>query len=59
MIRYKNECCNCATEGYPCWGDACPRRRVPHYYCDKCGTEIDPDDVNEEELCEECMIVND
>ena len=36
MTKYENECCDCATESYPCMGSACPNRNVKHLYCDKC-----------------------
>lgn len=58
--RIENHCCDCAVPGYPCQGDACPRRHVEVTYCDKC----DPDceypldevfEVDGEELCEECL----
>ena len=57
MLRYDNQCCDCAAPGYPCRGSSCPNRNVPVYYCDKCGGEIDGDiyDVDGEELCEECL----
>jgi hypothetical protein len=32
-----DECCNCASGGYPCRGELCPLRHVPHLYCDDCG----------------------
>ena len=40
MIKYTNECCDCAVAGYPCLGTRCPNRSVPHYYCDICGDEL-------------------
>jgi hypothetical protein len=40
MITYENECCECSTPAYPCIGEYCSKRRVPHYYCDLCGEEI-------------------
>lgn len=57
MTRIENHCCNCAVPGYPCRGDACPLRRVLVSYCDKCGCELeDIYDVDDEELCEECLL---
>lgn len=56
MIKYENECCDCAVPAYPCIGESCRRRRVPHYYCDNCGGEYE--DIYEfegEELCIECI----
>ena len=53
MVKIINECCNCATPGYPCRGDACPLTRVEVHYCDVCGGELDDIyDVDGEELCE-------
>lgn len=51
MIEYKDECCGCAAPGYPCLGNSCSNRHVPHYYCDICGKEIleEPSDY-----CAEC-----
>jgi hypothetical protein len=58
MIKYENQCKDCAVPGYPCRGSSCPERHVPVYYCDKCGAEI-PDDeiyiVDSEDLCEDCL----
>ena len=59
MIIYKDECCDCAVPGYPCLGDACSNRHVPHIYCDKCGEEIYYDehgfDTSEEvHFCANC-----
>lgn len=59
MLKYENRCCGCAAPGYPCMGSSCPNRNVEVYYCDKCGEEIDEDDVyddGEEELCEYCLL---
>ena len=59
MVRYENQCCDCAVPGYPCRGSYCPNRHVPVHYCDKCRYEIEGDDgiydVDGEELCEECL----
>ena len=56
MVKIINECCNCATPGYPCRGDACPLTRVEVHYCDKCGDELDEIyDVDGEEFCEYCL----
>lgn len=58
---YEDECCGCAVPGYPCLGSACPNRNVPHYFCDKCEDEFEPeelyyDDVTDEELCTRCFL---
>ena len=56
MIKYEDECCGCATESYPCLGSACSNRNVPHFYCDKCGEDVEElYKVDGEELCEECL----
>ena len=56
MIKYENECCGCATESYPCMGSSCPNRNVPHFYCDKCGEDVEElYKVDGEELCEDCL----
>ena len=52
MMQLENHC-NCCT--LPCID--CGLKRVPVYYCDKCGEEIE-DDVYEaegEDLCEYCL----
>ena len=61
MKRIENHCCGCATPSYPCLGDACPERRVPVYYCDKCDPKCrEPlDEVYEadgKDLCEFCLL---
>lgn len=56
MVKYENQCCDCATDNYPCLGKLCFRRNVEIHYCDHCGEEIDEIyDVDGEELCEECL----
>ena len=57
----EDECCGCAAPGYPCLGSACPNRNVPHYFCDDCEDEFEPeelyyDDVTDEELCSHCFL---
>ena len=56
MVKYENDCCDCATENYPCIGNACSRRSVPHYYCDKCGAEEKLYDYEGQDLCESCLL---
>ena len=59
MIKYEDECCGCATESYPCLGSACSNRNVPHFYCDKCGEDVEElYKVDGEELCKECLLNN-
>lgn len=52
MTEYENECLGCDV---PYMGSHCPNRRVPHYYCDDCGEEIDIYEFEEEELCIDCI----
>lgn len=60
MIKYENECCDCAVPAYPCVGDSCPYINVPHYYCDECGVEGDSDNplykYDGKDLCVECIL---
>ncbi len=55
-VRYENECVDCAAPSYPCIGEMCPRRRVAHYDCDKCGNETTLYHYNGQELCAECIL---
>ena len=52
MKRYENECVDC---GLPCMGSACPKRKVPHFYCDKCGDETTLYEYDGHELCIDCI----
>lgn len=58
MTKYENECCNCSTESYPCIGNDCKMRAVPHYFCDKCEEEIDDIlyELDGREFCRECVL---
>ena len=56
MLQYENECCGCDVPGYPCRGSSCPRRRVPHFYCDSCGEEAVLYEFEGEELCDVCLL---
>lgn len=52
MVKYENDCVGCEL---PCLGDACPYSNVPHYYCDKCGDDVEElRDYYGEELCYAC-----
>lgn len=58
MLRYENECVGCPPE-MGCLYGSCPMLRVPHLYCDRCGTEVDElflDNDGEYTLCEECLV---
>ena len=41
MVKFQNDCCDCATAGYPCLGELCDLRHVPHFWCDVCPDEAD------------------
>ena len=59
MKKIINECCDCAVPGYPCVGDICPIRHVPHWYCDVCEEEFPPDelyDFDGKDFCKECLL---
>lgn len=56
MTAYENDCCDCATESYPCMGNACKNRNVPHYYCDECGDETKLYEFEGEDLCTNCVL---
>ena len=59
MVRIENQCCGCATPGYPCLGSACSLTSVEVRVCDECECEIDEDDtyiVDDQELCEYCVL---
>ena len=52
MVIYEDECVGC-----PQGCINCGRKRVPRYYCDRCGEEIYDDDVDTHasyHLCEKC-----
>lgn len=57
MVEFKNECVGCPPE-MGCLGTICPNRNVPHFYCDKCKEEVDPDDtynVDDKLFCLDCL----
>jgi hypothetical protein len=58
MRKFVNECCGCASPGYPCEGGLCPRRSVEHFHCDKCGAEDELYEYDGKELCLECLLEN-
>ena len=58
MREIVNECCHCATPGYPCRGSLCPLRSVEHFLCDKCGAETKLYEFDGKELCGECLLEN-
>ena len=57
MKRYENDCCGCATEGYPCIH--CGLEHNPHYYCDKCGDDVGDEELykyEDMEICKDCLL---
>lgn len=54
MVRYENDCCDCATENYPC-DRFCYRRRAKHFYCDMCGEEDKLFWYDGKQLCISCV----
>lgn len=50
-----DECCSCASGGYPCRGNLCPLRNVPHLLCDDCGEETTLYYYEDEMLCLDCI----
>ncbi len=58
MVKYENQCCDCAVGGYPCMGKDCHYRNVKIYVCDRCHDEVDElyeYDI-EEQLCVNCLL---
>lgn len=57
MVRYENECCDCASPGYPCLGSTCPNLRVTRFYCDHCKKEVEKLwYYNGLEMCQDCIL---
>lgn len=56
MTKIENDCCNCASPGYPCLGSSCVLTKVPHHYCDECGEEAPLYDYEGKELCGDCIL---
>lgn len=58
MINYEDECVGCPIE-IGCLGSSCPKKNVPHYFCDECGDEFYPSELYKydgEELCKNCLV---
>ena len=56
MVTYEDECVGCPTE-MGCIGSVCPNRNVPHFYCDKCGDDVEKlYKYDGQEICEECLL---
>lgn len=53
MLKFENHCVDC---GKSCLGQICPNRRVPTYYCDRCGKEIEKQlyILENNDLCKSC-----
>lgn len=59
MLKYHDECCNCAVPAYPCLDAYCPHKNVPHYHCDLCDIDDSETDIyqyNYKTLCRECLL---
>lgn len=57
MLVIRNECCNCASPGYPCMEASCFLRRYPVFICDKCNEEVETlYKLNDLQLCDECVL---
>lgn len=57
MYKIENYCLDCNANGLHCIGDACGNKKVRVYYCDRCGEEIENNEVYDsdyEDLCEDC-----
>ena len=56
MIKIEDDCVGC-----PQGCIHCGRKHTPHFYCDKCGEEFEPEalyDYDDEMLCTECLLSN-
>lgn len=58
MVEYQDDCVAC---GLPCTPACKYYRKVPHFFCDNCGAECDPDEIytgpdTGADLCEECVL---
>ena len=59
MIRIENHCAGCTELGMHCLGKFCSNIDVEVCYCDKCGEEVEPDEIFEvdgEQICYECRL---
>ena len=57
-LTVENDCCGCASPGFPCEGASCPRLHSIHYYCDECGDEVSEGELywyGTEQLCKYCV----
>lgn len=54
MIKYENDCVGCPT-----YCINCGKKHSPHYFCDWCDEEFEPDelyDVNGDMVCQGCIL---
>lgn len=51
MIVTENECVGCET----CIGSFCRKRKIKHYYCDKCKQEDTLYEFDDKQLCIDCI----
>lgn len=56
MRKLEDECVGCKDLGLHCFGDSCPNKDVPHFYCDECGDETTLYDTEYGELCADCLL---
>ncbi len=61
MVTYEDDCCDCDSDLYPCIEYTCKLKHNPHYYCDECGDEFEPNelykyDIEDKELCSSCLL---
>ena len=58
MIRIENDCVGPCPQG--CID--CGKKRTPHYYCDECGEEVEPEELYEyddgRQRCAPCLLGN-
>lgn len=55
MKKIESECVSCDL---PCMGSGCPNKHVTYYVCDKCGDDVERDELfkwNGEEWCKDCI----
>ncbi|MCD8200494.1 MAG: hypothetical protein LUD47_00280 [Clostridia bacterium] len=60
MIKYEDDCVGCPPE-MGCMGNVCKYKHAPHYYCDVCGEEYQPEDlfmIDDKMVCEGCAEEN-
>ena len=55
MVEYEDRCVGCKDLGLPCYGSSCPNKKVPVWYCDKCGDETQLYEFEGQELCIGCI----